>query len=597
MNPILAVHCDGKYTVTCKECDQSFVHKEYLTRHIRCAHSDKKYNSSLPCEYCGISVKNMRRHIFRVHTNSEKNIKTPCIHCGKKIGRRNMNRHLKIHQVQSNLILTESQVVTLEDGEAVEKYECIKCNCQFANKLIYQRHLSRHHSKKEYSDCEKCGKNISVLFMDRHIKENCLENSTFNCKNCEMVFGSKRRLKEHYKHFCKILKVTKITDEKTENSKNNSNDRRMLTDHRKCEKCDKTYSSIHSLRQHIERVHDKVINFTCTDEGCKLGFYNNSDYCRHIKLYKHMEYANGETEEGPGILQFTDISQAESEAEAEPSLFSDPSHCVVQPMLPQHSSFITPDPIPRFHCEKCPKSFLSEEQLSLHVMHHDAMPLLHAKAKRVKTTVEKSPVDPNIIKRPRGRPPKPKLQKFPKPRGRPPKDPKKKANWMRQWQEKVRATPKTLAQLLSRELLKKSSVVNRKAKLAHIRVEKVESSFVSGEQLHVIQYEEVVKQKTLKSKKLANIKRPVGRPPKPKVTKIEKHRGPQPTHPEQREERLRQRQERIRAGKPTHELRTAKSALLHLDEVTPLLHLDEPVKIENNEIDEITVYRKILPKI
>ena len=431
LQPISALHTDGKYTVTCDECDQTFTHKEYLRKHKLCVHTDKAKKTWSSCIHCGIAVSNkkMKRHISRVHTTGkdEGEFKIPCIHCGEEIRRREMKQHLdNIHGTEPNLTGPKNSI-TLEDVE--DKLQCTKCNCQFVNKIHLQTHMSQIHSRKHYMDCEKCGKSISSQNMPRHMKEmHFVDGEVFTCDNCEMVFSTLRQIKQHCKDVCS--EGTSISYE-------------LLQDNNtKCELCDKTYSSKSSLRQHVERVHDNVINFKC--KNCQQGFYMQNDYRRHIQ--KHISCQVNEAEDEADRIELMNSSK---EAVTEPSIFSDPSHCAVQPMLPQHSSFITPDPVSNFQCEKCPKSFLAEEQLSLHVMHHDAMPKLTVVGKRGRKTLAKvasqnppvdsktPPIDPNIVKRPRGRPPKPKIQLLLKPRGRPPIDPEKKVEWMRKWQENL----------------------------------------------------------------------------------------------------------------------------------------------------------------
>merc|ERR1712130_39602 len=119
--------------------------------------------------------------------------------------------------------------------------------------------LKDHGIDKPYEcdQCDKCYRQYAHLH--RHI-ENIHRKQVhhFCCELCGEEFGCKSDLRNH----CETHTRSKPF---------------------KCSKCTKCYAHKKTLNAHVERVHEKKVNYQC--DVCKKGFYGKDIYEKHCRVH------------------------------------------------------------------------------------------------------------------------------------------------------------------------------------------------------------------------------------------------------------------------------------------------------------------------
>ena len=228
-----------------------------------------------------------------------------------------------------------------------------------------------------------------------------------NCEKCGKSFGTVRRLNEHINRICPGLKEAKFEDGVQEDTP------KIIIPKHQCDHCHKWYAGAKTLRSHIKRVHEKEINFRCTD--CNAGYYAKGDFEKHKVVCNHMEHRNEETAryfdkvlpKDHSLAQKIDVD-IQTPIDSEDYCEEDNREASTSGKLskfegldfykegqtktdhvrdiisgdqkidmddgnetPKCTTDIGPATTCKaFACTVCPKTFKSEQQLSLHVLHH-----------------------------------------------------------------------------------------------------------------------------------------------------------------------------------------------------------------------------------
>ncbi|KAK6628453.1 hypothetical protein RUM43_002268 [Polyplax serrata] len=268
-NPNMKFNCD-----TCKK---SFKFFKSLRKH-------KLWHKSQPeifvCDICRknniktfefSSLKSLNNHRNRKHMPHAK-CKFECQICNKKmLSKGELNAH---HQkVHDNVEVT-----------------CGTCNKKFKNKIRLNSHLIVHREERPYV-CDQCGQsfkwsNVLKVHMQWHRQE-----KNFLCSECGKKFTAKKNLLEHLNihtgkrpFTCEHCNATFVQLSAYSKHLYLHNEGTKI---HKCDKCHKSYSHAHMLRQHLLR-HTGLRPFECPK--CQCSFKSQSDLWCHSKTHQDKQY-------------------------------------------------------------------------------------------------------------------------------------------------------------------------------------------------------------------------------------------------------------------------------------------------------------------
>ena len=290
----MLAHENAEKNFECESCDRKFKRKDLLLRHQMMLH-ENGLERKFECRFCDkkFALKVFLANHARSHRGkSHKDIarkddvenvqgkKFECDTCQKKFKREN---HLSLHKKLAHENVTE------------KKFECESCDKKFARKCHLARHMKCHRGKShkdlaqkanvenvqekkfECNTCEKKFKrknNLSLHKMLTHpAHENVIESddkkvSHFKCEICNKGFTRKDNAIKHVKYVHKKFKDPKcdLCDKSVRKEYLNEH---MLQSHgatksdhsiplKSCDFCDKKFTRIGFLNQHVRNVHFRV---------------------------------------------------------------------------------------------------------------------------------------------------------------------------------------------------------------------------------------------------------------------------------------------------------------------------------------------------
>ena len=272
INNISAVH-EGNKPFYCSSCNQTFIRKFSLRRHIASIHEGKKPFFCITCKTTFSLNSSLKRHVASVHEGLE----FSCSFCGKtnkersKLRKHILSSHGNIPGVEiipKKALKSESTSPANRRSEYIEeniKYSfapihevknphdfitnvpklhegkkpffCIICNTSFSLKSSLKRHVASVHEGLKFS-CSLCGKTFGQLFrLNKHISVSHgnmsvvhEEKMSFSCINCNTTFRLKSSLKRHVASVHEGLKFS-------------------------CSFCGKTLTEMFKIRRHISKSH------------------------------------------------------------------------------------------------------------------------------------------------------------------------------------------------------------------------------------------------------------------------------------------------------------------------------------------------------
>ncbi|KAM3955254.1 uncharacterized protein ACR2FA_010859 [Aphomia sociella] len=277
---MITVHMQGFSDFKCKLCIKIFSSKRNLRRHIRQIHDP---NIQKPiCDICHKTFKGrhtLLQHIKSTHSYAEKDC-IKCQLCGKiYTNNRNLKRHIESFH-----------------GEKCE-YKCNICPKVYISNQNLRRHLrSRHYVDDQNSfQCSYCDIIIPGKFnLDSHValfhrdelwsQETDANTKTneFACTACCNVYDEESLLRQHIKtehtfdifyKYCKtsLLKRVDLFISKKKTVCYN------------CEYCDKVFTSLFELKDHMRTNHDKEYSLS-TCNVCFTKFYSKENMFEHKKI-------------------------------------------------------------------------------------------------------------------------------------------------------------------------------------------------------------------------------------------------------------------------------------------------------------------------
>ena len=233
----------------CSLCHQSFSLIEYLRRHMKSMHSEKRYK----CEIC--DYKSKRKALLKMHIEAiHDKVIYSCDMCDFKSG---WQSHLKTHKL----------------NHTSQQMNCDKCNYRTNDPNKMEKHKKGRHDK--ILNCEKCTKSYRIPGnLIRHIK---LEHSEVKFG----LLGKKLKIPKEIKNvqcdicFKMYLGIDKLKVHKRKNHQG------IVT----CDICiTAKFKSRTAMLKHKKSKHDKI-RFKCNE--CKHEATQKGDLKKHIaKMHK-----------------------------------------------------------------------------------------------------------------------------------------------------------------------------------------------------------------------------------------------------------------------------------------------------------------------
>ncbi|XP_068216210.1 zinc finger protein 83-like [Palaemon carinicauda] len=369
----------GEKKYECAECGKQFKNINNVMRHMVVHSGERKYMCPI-CKKPFTQVGNLKRHMF-VHSGEKK---FPCSACGKGFTQMNnlirhqaihsgvknfecnichrlfnqasnLNRHLLIHKGIklyncSTCGRSFSQLTNLQKHRERhlrgKKYKCEVCGDGFDHKLIYNKHLENHYGKPRFQ-CNVCGR---VVTQKSTLSQHMLlhyENKKYTCHQCNKCYAQKGSLTKHMeahnltKYFCKICNryfydeggLTKHESTHTDKAKSIASmvqkEIRILDyDLQFCELCGKSFILKRSLRRHMEKTHNVVLEVkrktSCRENPCEVCgkiFVHRKSLKKHMLRKHNVEIELDAEMSSPLVKIEKDDDMSDDENEADESSF------------------------------------------------------------------------------------------------------------------------------------------------------------------------------------------------------------------------------------------------------------------------------------
>ncbi|KAI5753154.1 hypothetical protein M8J77_024075 [Diaphorina citri] len=188
----------------CPECNDQFMTKDQVLRHIMKAHSHREKHLHV-CERCSRafhSQESLERHIAMAN---DTNLPFRCVECCKRFSTAiALQGHVRVHGNPSfQCPMCEIQFESLQWMRSHIKthlvngvYHCPRCPRKFTEYQVIRKHIRTFHSDRQFA-CHMC---IKVFPSQDKLRMHMLRHSDhreFLCANCGKQFKRKDKLKEH----------------------------------------------------------------------------------------------------------------------------------------------------------------------------------------------------------------------------------------------------------------------------------------------------------------------------------------------------------------------------------------------------------------
>lgn len=246
----------------CSQCGFAFWEKSDLLRHVKSHEGNRPFKCEF-CEQTFVWRRYLLKHLNNNHRADDRFFCEDCCQCLESMDQ------LKEHQVSEH------------SGKKSLTHTCDVCGMEFYFKYKLDEHMYIHTGRKAHT-CEKCQQRfVSRKELDRHILEHSQEVS-FRCNTCEKSFSSIDQLQSHVKlhtgggrYMCRECGASyRWRSQLTSHMVVHSNDYDF-----QCDICQKQFKRKRDLNRHVKIYHDTKPPYTCTE--C------NQDFHSPFNLHKH----------------------------------------------------------------------------------------------------------------------------------------------------------------------------------------------------------------------------------------------------------------------------------------------------------------------
>ena len=275
---------------SCDLCDEKFITKRDLRRHVNRNHND---NSSNQCPVCGKVFGAdiwLIRHLHKEHGVS----KYPCNFCDEKFTRKfelikhvNKNhdeRPYKCTRCDKRFESEENRKLH-EDNHDRKKFECSECGNKLATAQGLRTHMKLHTMTEKPLKCEHCGSAFLTEDMcKQHVKRS--HGTPLECPICGVfIKGSIASLRRHMLniHGEKYQYKCDVCEQGFEAQYELQAHKRSHTNSWQCNICGQIFTIKRSYQQHMER-HSGVAKYECDE--CQRMFLTREARCKHMVTHR-----------------------------------------------------------------------------------------------------------------------------------------------------------------------------------------------------------------------------------------------------------------------------------------------------------------------
>ena len=369
----------------CKHCSEGFKSKNWLSRHLRTEHDIRT------CPKCPKEFKGQLKydsHIEEYHSELTKGVKkVKCTECDLSFTIKGLTYHYnakhgkhKCPECSEVFSFRAKMAQHVFEKHVNFRYKCDLCSKEFQRLQNYDEHLERMHgdNSQEFK-CELCDYKTSVMKYLRSHRSQAHRKTVkkFECNPCQKRFKTRGLFRIHQLniHNAKATdKDTLYSCEYCSYTSYNKSTWKMHIQQRHsdtkfpCNLCEKSFKMIADLNKHKKRIHEGKKHLSCNH--CDHRFYSKNNLTLHIKS-KHTlnesipcKICGKMLKEGGSMKShIKEIHEKEPQA---PVSKCPVCHLIVKD-FEKHNILMHGNLEPNFNCPQCPKKFITNERLKIHV--------------------------------------------------------------------------------------------------------------------------------------------------------------------------------------------------------------------------------------